>query len=52
MSVMPAQYYDGLSRRVKRHFVHALTTKLTEVWQRRWNVERFIVFQTVILQRA
>ena len=33
-------------------FVHVLTTEITEFRQRRWNVEMFIDFQTVIFQHA
>ena len=40
------------SGRVRCLFVHALDVELTGVQQRRWNAERFIVFQTVILQRV
>ena len=56
--VMPMHRYDALSRRVGRRFVHMLTAERTGVrqrqqrQQRRCNAERFIVFQTVILQRS
>ena len=38
--------------KVSRRFVGMLGAKLQGVWDWRWNSERFIVFQTVILQRA
>ena len=40
------------NRRVGSCFVHALATKLTGVRKCRWNAERFVIFQTVILQCA
>ena len=49
---MPARRYDALSGRVRCRFVHALAVELIGFWQHRWNAERFIIFQTVILQRA
>ena len=49
---MPARRYDALSGRVGCCFVHALATEITGFWQHHWNTERFIVLQTVILQRA
>ena len=52
MAVMPAKRYDAPSGRVWRHFVHSITVELTGVRQRCWNSERFIIFQTVTLQRA
>ena len=52
LAVMTTRRYDAPSRRVKHRFVHALTMDLTGVLERRWNAERFIVFQTVIIQRA
>ena len=39
-------------RRVGRRFVGTLGYKLRGVWNRLWNSEQFIIFQTVILQRA
>ena len=50
--VMPARRYGVPSGRVGCRIAHALAAKLTGVWQRRWNVEKFIVFKTVILQRT
>ena len=50
--VMPSRRYDAPSGKVGRRFVGTLGEELKEVRDRRWNLERFIVFQTVILQRA
>ena len=52
LAAMPARRYDVPSGRVGRRFVQALAAELTGIWQRRWNAERFIVFQTATLQRA
>ena len=52
LAFMPARWYDALSGRVGRRFVHALAVELIGFRQHRWNAERFIIFQTVILQRA
>ena len=49
---MPVRGYDALSRRFKRRFVQAMTAEIIGVRQRCWNAERFIIFQTVALQRA
>ena len=49
---MPSRRYDAPSGKVGRQFVRMLGAEMQEVWDRRWNSERFIVFQTVILQRA
>ena len=49
---LPAQRYDVPVGRVDRIFVDALAEELEGVDGRRWNVERFIVFQVVILQRT
>ena len=35
-----------------RRFVNVLVKEMRRVLDRRWNSERFIVFQTVALQRA
>ena len=50
--VMPLRRYDALSGIVKQWFVRTLGEEMKEVRDRRWNSERFIVFQMVILQRA
>ena len=49
---MPVQQYDALSGRVGRRFVHNLAVELTGFRQRHWKAERFIVFQTMIIQYA
>ena len=45
------QRYDVLARRVGCIFIDALAKELEDVEGRRWNIERFIVFQAVVLQR-
>ena len=52
LTVIPSQRYDAPIRKVGRHFLVALVGELRGVRDRQWNSERFIVFQTVILQRA
>ena len=52
LAVMPSRRYDVPSRKVGRWSVGMLGVKMQGVRDRRWNSERFIVFQTVILQRA
>ena len=52
MAVMLVRHYDAPSGRIGHRFVQALAAELTGFRQRRWNVGRFIVFQTVTLQRA
>ena len=49
---MPSRRYDTPSGKVERHFVGDLNSELCRVWERWWNSERFIVFQTVILQQS
>ena len=49
---MSLSRYDALSGKVGRRFVGTLGVEMQGVRDRRWNSERFIVFQTVILQRA
>ena len=49
---MPSRRYDLLSGKVGRRFVGMLSAKMQGVQDRRCDLERFIVFQTVILQRA
>ena len=50
LAVMLSRHYDMLSGRVGRRFVRTLGDELRGVRDRLWNSERFIVFQTVILQ--
>ena len=52
LAVMPLRHYDAPSGRVRRKFVRMLGEELKGVRDRRWNLERFILFQTVILQQA
>ena len=52
LAVIPSRRYDAPSGKVGRQFVKMLGTKLQGVRYCRWNSEWFIVFQTVILQRA
>ena len=49
---MPLRRYDTPSGRVRRNFVETLGAELKGVRDRLWNLEQFIVFQTVILQQA
>ena len=49
---MPSRRYDAPSGKVGRRFVGMIGAEMKGVRDRRWNSERFIVFQTVILQRA
>ena len=50
--VTPSRRYDAPSRKVRRRFVETLGGDLRGVQERQWNSERFIFFQTVILQQA
>ena len=50
--VMPSRRYAALRGEVGRRFVGTLGAEMQGVWDRRWNSERFIIFQTVILQQA
>ena len=49
---MPSRRYEAPYGKVGRRYVNALVRELRGVCDRRWNSERFIVFQTVTLQRA
>ena len=49
---MTSRRYNVPSRKLGRRFVVALVEDLHGVWDILRNLERFIVFQTVILQRA
>ena len=49
---MTSRRYDAPSGRVGSRFDETLGVELKKVWERLLNLERFIVFQTVILQRA
>ena len=52
LTVIPSRRYDALSDKVWRIFVEMLGGDLRGVQDRQWNLEQFIVFQTVILQQA
>ena len=52
LAVMPSRCYDMPSGKVGRQFVVTLGVELQGVGDQRWNSERFIVFQTMILKRA
>ena len=52
LAVMPSRRYDAPSGKVGRRFVRTLREEMKGVRDRRWNSEWFIIFQTVILQRA
>ena len=49
---MPSRRYDAPSGKFGQRFVGMLGAEMQGVQDRRWNSERSIVFQTVILQRA
>ena len=49
---MPTQRYDAPSGKFGKIFVGFLSVELDRVSARKWNAERVIVFQSVILQRA
>ena len=49
---MPTQRYGAPSGKVRKRFVGILSVELDRVCSRKWNVERVIIFQSVILQRA
>ena len=52
LAVMPSRCYDALSGRVRKPFVGTLGDELRGVRDRLWNSVWFIIFQTVIPQRA
>ena len=52
LAVMPPRQYEAPSGKVGRRFVNALAEELWGIRDRRWNSERFIVFQMVTLQRS
>ena len=49
---MPTQRYDAPSGNVGKRFVGFLFVELDKFRTRKWNAERVVVFQSVILQRA
>ena len=52
LALMPERRYDALVGKVGRRFARVLSGKLRGVRSCRWNVERFIVFQAVILKHV
>ena len=50
--VMPSWHYEAPCGKVGKRYLNALVKELRGVCGRRWNSKRFIVFQTVTLQRA
>ena len=48
----PSQRYDVPPDRVEKRFVSTITLELDGIRNRKWNAERAIIFQTVILQRV
>ena len=52
LTVMPSWSYEAPCGKVGRRYMNALVKELGGVRDRQWNSERFIVFQTVTLQRA
>ena len=52
LAVVPSKRYDAPNGRVGRRFAGMRWDKLRGVRERLWNLEPFIVFQTVILQQA
>ena len=49
---MPTQCYNSPSRKVRKRFSTTLLVELNGVRAQKWNYERAIIFQSVILQRA
>ena len=52
LGCMTTQRYDAPSGKVRKRFVGILSIELDGVCARKWNDERVIVFQSIILQRA
>ena len=49
---MPTQRYDAPSGKFGKIFVGILSVELDGVRARKWNTERVIIFQSIILQRT
>jgi hypothetical protein len=49
---LPCQRYNAPGGAVGCHFVQLLTEEINVICGRKWNSERFIVFQMVILQKS
>ena len=52
LAVIPLRHYDAPSGKVGQRFVGTFGAELKGVRDRLWNLEWFIVYQMVILQRA
>ena len=52
LAVIPSRRYKATCGKVVRRYINALVKELRGLRDRRWNSERFIVFQTVTLQRT
>ena len=52
LAIMPSRRYDAPSGKVGRRFVRIIGAEMQGVRDRWWNWERFIIFQTVILQQT
>ena len=52
LALMSSRRYEATCWKVGWRYVNALVRELQGVRDRRWNLEGFIVFQTVTLQRA
>ena len=49
---LPTQRYDAPSGKVGKRFVGILSVELDKVHARKWNSERVVVFQSIILHCA
>ena len=49
---MPTQHYDAPSEKFEKRFVGILSVELNVVCAGKWNAERVIVFQSVVLQHT
>ena len=52
LATLPPQRYDVPSGPIGRRFVRILRKKLEGIKSRKWNSEKFLVYQMVILQRS
>ena len=52
LMVLPSRSYDTPGGKSCRRFIYVLAVELAGFRERHWEDERFVVFQTVILQRA
>ena len=49
---MTTQRYDVPSDQIENCYVGIIALDLDRIWNRHWNMEKVIIFQTVILQRT